>query len=420
MLVNFLIEIIIILVLYMCMKFLKGYLSPIKVFEYYWGIQIVCCLLIFGNSVLWKYSGLLWMIFLFLLIIFFSLIFNKNIHKRVQEKYEINMQINKIFLLILTVLGIIYALLLIRKYGFSFNNLFNLNTLLEMNNSIAVQRYSGGSSNGLLSKILLIFVYSAPLCGGYSFVFARNIKDKFFSVITLFPELVILLTENAKAAMIGCVVFFVTGWLVGNLTRYQQIKPFKFKTIIIFCVLFILLLSLLAVTMVLRLGEWNIEAFEIVRNKLGNYIFGHIPAFDNWFSNNIGNFNISLGKQTFVGIASLFGISEREQGIYRDNYDGGALATNVYSYFRGIVEDFGMIGAILVIIVFLLIATHAYIKIVNGKRKVIYQIFLTISYSFILFFPVSLFSYNSFVMSFFVFAFYLYIIKQKLRFKIKI
>ena len=78
-------------------------------------------------------------------------------------------------------------------------------------------------------------------------------------------------------------------------------KPFKFKTIIIFCVLFILLLSLLAVTMVLRLGEWNIEAFEIVRNKLGNYIFGHIPAFDNWFSNNIGNFNISLGKQTFVG-----------------------------------------------------------------------------------------------------------------------
>lgn len=401
----------------------KGYLSPIKVFVYFWGIQIILCLILFGDTVIWNYTGLIWIMVLLMACNFISVITVRKIARGYVvngksktnkfQPFQIKYKISNIFLVLLILVGLLYAALLIQKYGFSIRNLFNLGTLLEMNNSIAVQRYTGESEIGFVNKLLLVFVYAAPMCGGYALVFAQDTKSRLLSVLTFLPELVVLLTENTKAPMIGCVIFFVSGWLVANLAKYGQIRKFKLKTIMLALVLGIGLFGLLALTMMLRVGRWDWSAFILVQNKMANYIFGHIPAFDNWFGNNLGNLPYSFGLQTFIGIFSFLGVSLRTQGIYIDNYVGGALATNVYTYLRGIVEDFGVVGSVIFLLIFLAFINNAYKRMTRGRHSIVNQVVLVMGYSFILYYIVSLFSYNSFILAFVLFAVYLYTVQVK-------
>lgn len=401
----------------------KGYLSPIKVFVYFWGIQIILCLILFGDTVIWNYTGLIWIMVLLMACNFISVITVRKIArgyvangKSKVKKFQpflIKHKLSNIFLIILILVGLLYAAMLIQKYGFSIRNLFDLSKLLEMNNSIAVQRYSGTSESGVASKLLLIFVYAAPMCGGYSLFYAEDKRTVVLSIMTFIPELIVLLTENTKAPMIGCVIFFVSGWLVANMAKNGQIKKFKFKTVVIALTVAIGLVALLAMTMMLRLGRWDLNAYATVQTKMANYAFGHIPAFDNWFGNNLGDLPYSFGLQTFVGIFSFIGISARNQGIYLDNYVGGALATNVYTYFRGLVEDFGVVGSILFLLLILAFINSSYKKLSRGRNTIMNQVILMIGYSFILFPYVSLFSYNSFILAFVLFAVYLYAVQVK-------
>ena len=406
----------------------KAYLTPTKVFVYVWGIQVILCMVIFGNTVKWRYYGLFWMLILFFICGLISIITitkNSPIYNGIEnidskkKEYEININFSNKILVLLIVLGLFYAVLLIQRNGFSISNLLNLNALLEMNNTIAVQRYSGNFSAGVLSKILLIFVYAAPMCGGYALVFAKKKKEKFLALATMLPELLVLFTENTKAPFAGCIIFFISSWLVGNIVRYGEIRKFNVKTIIISISVLVGSFVLFTTTMMLRIGSWNLTTFGIVQNKMGNYVFGHIPAFDNWFSNNLWNYDYTFGAKTFIGIYDLLGLSSRTQGIYQDNFIGGALATNVYSYFRGIVDDFGMFGGLIFIVLMLAAMTFAYRQLTSGRISIVNQVLLTIGYSSIMFFMVSIFSYNSFLFGFVLFGFYLYLIKKKKRFKWK-
>lgn len=401
----------------------KNYLTPNKVFVYIWGIQIVLCMILFGNSIMWHYYGLLWLLVLFSIcsLISITTISNDNSveetrigsHFSEYTRYQVNVDLSNKFLIVLILLGLFYAARLIWQNGFSIRSLFDLNTLLEMNNTIAEQRYLGNSTTGIINKILLIFVYSGPMCGGYALVFAREKKERIVAFSTMIPEIFILFTENTKAPFIGCIIFFISSWLVGNMVRYGKIKKINVKLILITLLGGLATFGLFTIVMMLRIGSWDMATYRIVQIKLSNYIFGHIPAFDDWFNNNIQNYNYAYGSKTFIGLFDLLGFSSRTQGIYQEVFVGGGLITNVYSYFRGIIEDFGIFGGQFFVILTIAISTWAYRQLAKRKINTMNQIILMIGYCFIMFFMVSIFSYNSFLFAFLIFSFYLYIVRPK-------
>lgn len=54
----------------------------------------------------------------------------------------------------------------------------------------------------------------------------------------------------------------------------------------------------------------------------------------------------SFGAMTFLGISNVLGVVQRVQGVYTALL---GTSSNVYTVFRGIVEDFGIIGGIIFI-----------------------------------------------------------------------
>lgn len=416
---NFII-IILFLFLLLFINFInKDFFNPFLVFINFWGFQISICVLFFSNTTEWAFSGLIYIYILCIFLILIKFIFNpKKINKdAIENEKKVNYKIDSkkgiLLLSIFIIIGFSYSAILIKKYGFSLNNIFNLKDLLEMNSSTSYQRYYEGFNLGIMDKILLTFVYLSPMCAGYLLAFNDKRVYKLISFLSFTPEMIIFLTENTKAPLIGCIVFFSISWFLGYIIKNGKRPKVNKKRIIQILLILLIIYFMLFISMMFRNGKLDISTYNIVSNKIKNYFFGHIPAFDNWFSNNIQILPKNFGIQTFIGIYDLLGFTIRNQGIYTDSYAGGSLGSNVYTYFRGLVSDFGIIGTTFYISIILLICNKIYNSIINGNCKIIYQVLYILIMSYILFCFVSIFSYNSFTFAFILFYIFLILIKKK-------
>lgn len=123
----------------------------------------------------------------------------------------------------------------------------------------------------------------------------------------------------------------------------------------------------MVLTMMFRIGRFNIDTMFIVFGRATSYILAHLPAFDLWFSNHEESiFNLTMGGKTFFGITNSLGILERKQGLYETMMqvsDDGSM-TNVYSYFRVVIDDFGMFGSLI------------YMFLIGSLSRIIYDNFI--------------------------------------------
>ncbi len=126
---------------------------------------------------------------------------------------------------------------------------------------------------------------------------------------------------------------------------------------------------------------------------------------------------LKYGVMTFCGIFNGLGLAKRQKGIYRDNVYFGRLdktmRSNVYSIFRMLIDDFGIVGAL----VFLLLLGFASAKAIVfiKKRKMIFlcQAFLVAVYSYVMWgFGASIWAYTSIICAYGL-AFFIFSILQK-------
>lgn len=392
-------------------------------FGLFWVIQIIICL-IFLPEVEWKYGGLFWII---LVIIFFTLGFytktaysKKSVYISDDKKVNINRKRARLVLWSCLLIGFIYVSRLVVRYGFSLQNFMSLSSLLDMNSTVAVMRYAGETTGRSgLDTFFLIVIYLGPMVGGYCFNFFEG-KEKSLSLLTLLPELFVLLTENTKAGMISCSIFWAVSFLVGYIRKYRQMKQITGKTFFLLVAIFLALLFLLMFTMLLRIGEINEWSLRVVKNKIMNYLFGHIVAFDLWFSDNMLTMDYTFGSMTFLGISKYFG-AQRVAGVYQQGMGSGGISSNVFTYFRGIISDFGVIGGLVLFFLLGILIKFLYDKIVTSSYNTYFcEATLIMILSFLIFFIISIFTYTSYICAFMILPFIFKFIYGKSKFIIKI
>ena len=216
---------------------------------------------------------------------------------------------------------------------------------------------------------------------------------------------------NGKAGVVASFMLWTSGYMVAYLSKLKKIPKFKFRTIVKFIISIFILIILLYLSMMLRIGSLNKEVFEIVGQKFINYALGQTYAFDYWFTQHMFVHEYDLGANTFLSIFDLLGIITKQQGIYVEPiYISGYLSTNIYTAFRGIISDFGIIGGLISIGIWGIISGVSY-KLVQTKKKfIVPKIILASTYFFILHsFLVSPWSYLSYILAFIIFGYYIYI-----------
>lgn len=391
-------------------------IEPAGLFAAMWALLITVIIGCQGFVII-RYTGLLFILACVYSFLIGTIFVNTYYHPI--PSTNINLKFNKkvantllVALFFAAFVNPIYTVIL---HGFSISSIFNIVTLLQMNNTISVDRYSGADYTNTFNQLMLVFSYSAPLFGGFCY----RLVDKFgktFSLLSIVPCIFVAFTQAMKMGLITSVFLWFCGFLVCSFTYDLQIR-IKTKTLFLITGGSIGFFSLLFLSMILRTGEISDRIVEDITNKFFTYAFGFVPCFDIWFdSSNVSEY--TYGAKSFFGVSNALGILERLDGIYQEwipfGKDGFKGESNVYTVFRVLVEDFGPAPSCLVM---LLLGGLSSIVMQNlNAKKNIYlnQILMAAIYSYIMWsFVTSFFAYTSYLVMFFVVYLLLNIVQEK-------
>lgn len=378
--------------------------DPARYFTIFWGGQIIIIYTIFHNVFSFTGYGLIYISIASIIFsagTLFGRLLGVGISKR-KYSYTLNDKRALFFLKTLLILSIIQVMLGIYKNGFSIKEILTFNALLELNSSASVSRYTTVTSSSIISKILLVFVYVTPLFGGYLLpLFSK--RKKYWCYLSILPSILIALTQAVKLALISSVALWSVGVLVSSYANNKFFIKMDITTIRKILVSFILFLAILFLSMIFRTGKFDVEIIKAISEKFINYAFGHLPAFDLWFYQNVENLKPTGGIKTFYGITNFLGIAERKQGVFSEliyygkNYSPG-LGTNVYTVFRFIIEDFGFIGSYIVLFIAGSISGFTSQKVNKRADGLLFQSILISTLFFVsMSFATSVWAYTSYI-----------------------
>jgi len=292
--------------------------------------------------------------------------------------------------------GVIYSII---SKGFNLIALLDFQSALDMSHQNSVDRYSGDEGGGILTKLLGVNEMATTVIGGFLLSILKK-KKRFLSYFAILPPIISGLAQGAKMGIITGIFLFITGMIVGYQLLNREFK-INFKTVILFIFLIIAFLALMIVVMMFRIGKFDIDTMFVVFGKATSYALAHLPAFDIWFNSHEESlFSLTMGGKTFFGVTNFLGILQRQQGLFETmttvSTDGSV--TNVYSYFRIMVEDFGTFGSLFFLFIMGSICRIIYDNFLQKHNIYINSVFLCGIYFFIFWsFVTSVFVYTTYI-----------------------
>lgn len=360
-----------------------------------------------------SYLGLSYVVLLCIVAVLTSRVFclRTKSFNDLDKKRKFNVGMSRIIVIFATLLGDTVVVLNLHKTGISINQLFDLSSLMSVNNQMAVTRYSGVQETSVISQLLLIFEYFAPISAGYHCGSTQSKKDLMISCFGLTPALFALMVQNTKSGVLASVFLYFSSYMIAHIYEKRKTK-LRLKNMVKYFVMVLSLLSLLFVSMILRTGHYSIVLVKLLVGKFVVYALGQVAAFDYWFSNH-GIISYGFGKNTFIGVTSFFGINERIQGVYNVPVYIGQFSSNIYSTFRGVIQDYGTIGCVIFVVLMFGVAKLAY-EYLSVGRAVIFSSFILLNvYFFVFISPLSSpWTYVSYIMALFLFIPYLMIVRN--------
>ncbi len=265
--------------------------------------------------------------------------------------------------------------------GFSLAELYEDIVLVAA--KYAVSRYASEVVYSAYGPLSLGFAYLAVLIAGLIFGSTSNSSRKKWVLLAFLPSIIIMVTQSAKGSFFGSIFYFLGGILV---TSLQQNKLLLFKANILKIVFKIGSFSIiLFIFSLMSRGLQDVKDvsvfFEKLRFLLASYFFAHLYNFSEWVTAfwdgfNNSKFDIShyyYGFYTFTSIYRFFGYKKETPDAVYDEYNNilEQMDSNVYTIFRGMVMDFGVLGTILFVFILGLLLHLCFYVFLNSKRPII-------------------------------------------------
>ena len=308
------------------------------------------------------------------------------------------------FILIGSVIGSLYCFSLIRFFGTGIPG--SGNDLATFSRRVSLDRYSqGASAHTLPMTFLSMALFLSPALAGLMVGLRGFRKAWVLTCVAFFPSAlnVFLQTTRSSLAYSGF-IFVATWWASGVYSGRSLTQKGLARSVAVFALSLSVVVPVVLIAEDLRLGK--LPTIESLLEHAGSErtmatYFAHVAAFSAWFDTYLGEpSNPTFGSLTFSGPLKLLGIAARRPGIYQEAFisHGGLVQTNIYTVWRGLVEDFTAPGSLAVLFVAGAVGGAAFGRVANGKRFGVPV--LIVFYSFWLNFVVSVFVYNTLIFSY--------------------
>jgi len=280
-----------------------------------------------------------------------------------------------------------YAIQAVRQFAqsFSLEGFFSVGAVLY---SVIV----AGQADPWWFRLTRMWLFPALFVGGTMAALPSTRLTKILSFSGFVPALIVgttLASRYGTTMGIGC-------WISGYLAAQAWITKGAFrlskKAIITASVVFAMSVGLYAGIGILRGHHYgDVDNYSI---QLKGNLFGYLAVLDYFIANEPSHAR-SWGQYSVAGVADFMGMTNRVAAL---NYEPIVIAngvdTNIYTAFRGLIQDFSLPGALFLSLLGGAAAGRAYTRACAGRMRA--TVVLAAFYSFILWSPiVSVFNYNS-------------------------
>jgi oligosaccharide repeat unit polymerase len=320
-------------------------------------------------------------------------------------------------IVIFTAIGLVAVLLLLRVGGIAFDVFFSLDRIAQVGREFSVARYTYGLVEPLDERLLTTGTYLAALLGGLLLATPRRGLGRAVAFLPLIPATAVALVLTTKASILFTIVLMAGSYLAGRVAMTQGLEPlFPWKRVVAVAVGVSALGPVFLFTQLSRYGYTASNATQVneVVARLRIFFLGYLGAFSSWFHDaGLASDRVSLGAYSFAGVFDWLGIHQRSQGVYSDLVYLGpqGIPSNVYTIFRGLIEDYGSVGALVAIAILGVAGGFAYGRLRQGGQGFIPLLCAFYAITFCSF-TVNLFTYDTLLLAWLLFTFYVVVARR--------
>jgi oligosaccharide repeat unit polymerase len=277
-------------------------------------------------------------------------------------------------------LSIAFSILSLMSYGYDLYAIFF--DLLKTSGDFAKYRGNGYFPSNSLGSIAILFTYLSSVLGGIIYIGKEGKLQKLIIILlALTPSIFYMLIQSSKLIFFFSIGFFVTSNIIRKI-YFQNYSLFKSGTIIKIAYSSVLVVPLLAISVLSREHYNDFDDYgkslALIFRTLMDYAFAQVFAFADFFSYIIGMHSevdylddtYSYGLYTFTFIFDMLGSTRTiPPGLYQDSYSyNDLISTNIFTIFRGLIYDFGILGSIIYLFLLGIVANFSFYNLLKNKR----------------------------------------------------
>lgn len=281
--------------------------------------------------------------------------------------------------------------------GYSLLDLSRSGTWIKMAVHYTVARYNQGYEPPIAVRLLTAANYAGGIVAGIALAMpGRKLRRAALSLPLIAGALSAIITTAKAPMVITCITVFA-GWLsVRVSTHAATVRRRSWKKLFVFGPIVIGGAVLIFASFVLRYGPGR-ASYGLILQRIGGYVFGQMAALSAWLSLvDWSDLAPRWGEMTFSGLAAALHLRDRVPGLYATiDLNGWAALSNVFTALRGLVEDYGLVGAWAVAVFGGVIGGRCYERLRSGPATPTSLLGLVVFYICAAFSPViSIFDYN--------------------------
>jgi oligosaccharide repeat unit polymerase len=310
--------------------------------------------------------------------------FRSNQVARIKHLKSFETKFLDVVLVISSCLGVVFCFWTMLINGWTLTDL--LFDLLATSGRFAALRGNEGMEYGLIGSLGVLFTYVPASLGGL--IYSANSRTGSARVSTIFfamtPAVLTMVVQSSKLIFLIAACFFVSGLLINNLYGLREIR-INAKLAKFLLKLFAIFFPLVLISFISREHYGDLDdiskTIDVLVHAFASYALGQIYAFSDFFSYYIGMDSASIynqdyyrmGAYTFTSIAEIFGANvDFPPGLYLETGRYGEIfETNVFTFFRGLILDFEIIGSLMLFFIFGLFSHVSFIGVLKLKNKIL-------------------------------------------------
>lgn len=305
--------------------------------------------------------------------------FKKNIAKRQIYLKHLDSKFIRVILFFSFFMGVLFCFLTMFINGWSIYDI--LFDLLATSGRFAALRGNEGMEYGLVGTLGVVFTYFSASLSGLVWQLRETKSSRLFAIFFgLTPGVLAMVIQSSKLIFLVASCFFVSGMLIANMHKLKPLQ-INFSKVYALGKVSLIIAPFILISFVSREHYGDLDdlskTWDALKFAFASYALGQTYAFSDFFSFYIGMDSTShynqdyyrMGAYTFSSLADLFGANiDFPPGLYLETgWYSDIFETNVFTAFRGLLLDYGVMGSFAVFTMLGMISNAAFIFIMGAK-----------------------------------------------------